>query len=85
MGSLGKLFQSTDDNVKLSRIVSLKKTGGIVVQLNNVNYTVSNTLTDPVKVGDTVLLNRSSNGKYYIVGKTEGLRTQNIEEVFRDG
>lgn len=85
MGSLSKLFQSDESVVKVARVVGMRKTGGTVVKLDNVNYTVGTALTEPVQIGDTVLLNRSSNGKFYIVGKTEGLRNQNIEEVFRDG
>ena len=85
MGSVSKLFQSVESVVKVARVVGMRKTGGTVVKLDNVNYTVGTALTEPVQIGDTVLLNRSPNGKFYIVGKTEGLRNQNIEEVFRDG
>lgn len=84
MGNISEMFQSGEDNVKLSRVVSLRKTG-IVVRTGNIDSVVRNASNETIKIGDTVLLNRSSNGKFYIVGKTEGLRNQNIEEVYIDG
>jgi len=85
MGSLGNLFKN-DSSAKVSKVVGIKKSGLIVVRVNNIDYSVKKATSESIRVGDTVLLNNSSNGKLFIVGKTTGLGSQNnIEEIYRNG
>ena len=86
MGNLNSLFTSTEDSIRTSKIVGIKKSGVFVARIDNVNISVMNTSAVPIKIGDTVLLNKSDRGKFYITGKTDGLSGQNnIEEIFRNG
>lgn len=87
MGSLSRLlFSRANNSAQLSKVIKVKESGSIVVRINNVDYSVRNTTKDSVKIGDTVLLNRSPQGRFFIVGVTEGLSSQNnIEEVYRNG
>lgn len=78
--------QTGTDNVLISKVVRVKKSGRVVVRINSVDHTVSNASAHSIKIGDTVLLNKSSYGKLYISGKTAGLSgIQNVKEIYRDG
>lgn len=86
MGSLIKMFSKSENFAQLSKVTGIKGSGIVIARVNNVDYSVRNATKETVKIGDTVLLNRSAQGRFFIVGVTEGLGSQNnIEEVYRNG
>lgn len=82
MGGLN-LFNAKESSSKVSFITSIKK-GRITARMNNVDYSVKNTLNEKVRIGETVLLNKSPQG-FFIIGKTNNMRNFNREEVFING
>lgn len=85
MGNLDGLF-SQKQEVTMSRVTGFGSSGEYKVSIGGIIRRVNSAVSEIIKIGDTVLLNKTPHGKYYIVGKTIGLEnSKNIMEVFKNG
>lgn len=86
MGGLADLIKEKDSPTKTARVVGVRKNGMMVVRLNSVDYSVKNAVNVKVRNGDSVILNKTEQGKYYIAGISEGFsNSTTIKEIYRDG
>jgi hypothetical protein len=85
MGNINNLFTQKQE-VTISRVTGFGSSGEFKVSIGGVIRRVNSAVNDIIKIGDTVLLNKTPHGKFYIVGKTTGLgNSKNIMEVFKNG
>jgi len=86
MANINNLFSNEKKEVTISRVTGLGSTGEFKVSVNGLIRRVNSAISETIKVGDTVILNKSPHGKYYIVGITIGLgNSNNVLEVFKNG
>ena len=86
MGNLNSFFDSSKNEVTIARVTGFGSSGEFKVSISGIIHRVNSAITGIIKVGNTVLLNISPHGKYYIVGITSGLgNSKNIMEVIKDG
>jgi hypothetical protein len=85
MGSLN-FAKSKQSEVILGRVTGLSGSGEFKVSVNSSVRRVNSAIQDSIRVNDTVLLNKTPHGKYYIVGITKGLgNSKNVMEVVKNG
>jgi len=85
MGSINDLFTQKQE-VTLARVTGFGSSGEFKVSISGIIRRVNSAANEIIKIGDTVLLNKTPHGKYYIVGKTTGLgNSKNIKEITRNG
>lgn len=85
MGSINNLFTQKQE-VTLARVTGFSSSSEFKVSIGGVIRRVNSAASEIIKVGDTVLLNKTPHGKYYIVGKTTGLgNSKNVKEIPRNG
>lgn len=86
MANINNLFSETKKEVIVSRVTGFGSNGEFKVSVNGIIRRVNSAISRVIKVGDTVILNKSPHGKYYIIGITTGLgNSNNVLEVFKNG
>jgi hypothetical protein len=85
MGSINDLFTQKQE-VRIARVTGFSSSKEFKVSIGGTIRRVNSAASEIIKVGDTVLLNKTPHGKYYIVGKTTGLgNSKNVKEITRNG
>lgn len=80
------LTQPKQSDATLARVTGFSGSGEFKVSVNGTIRRVNSAIQTIIKVGDTVLLNKTPHGKYYIVGVTKGLgNSKNVMEVIKNG
>jgi ferredoxin-NADP reductase len=86
MGNLNTLFNTRQKEITISRVTGFGSSGEFKVSVSGTIRRVTSTITENIKIGDTVLLNKTPHGKYYIVGITSGLsNSKNVMEIIKYG
>ena len=86
MGNINDLLSSSKNEVTISRVTGLGSSGEFKVSVSGIIHRVNSAIPDTIKTGQTVLLNKSPHGKYYIVGITTGLgNSKKIKEIIKNG
>jgi len=86
VANINSLFSEDEKEITISRVTGIGSSGEFKVSVNGVIRRVSSAVSETIKIGDTVVLNKSPHGKYYITGITTGLgNSNNVLEVFKNG
>ena len=86
MGSISNLLIQDSEKITISRVTGFGASGEFKVSVNGVIRRVNSAISETIAVGDTVLLNKTPYGKYYISGITSGLGdSAKYMEVVKDG
>lgn len=84
MGYLN-FFNKKSSVAKLAIIIAKNPNNEYSVNTGSETITAKNSLKEPLNIGDSVLIDKSEHGKYYIIGWASGYNPISPKEVYIDG
>lgn len=86
MPSLNKSLAKSNNEITIARVTGFGSSGEFKVSVNGIIRRVNSAISETIKVGSTVLLNKTPYGKYYISGITSGLgNSEQYVEIVKNG